>query len=65
MEPDDDVVGEDSQRVLEGSASGQRQLEVVFELAFADERARAVSVEIRVHDAVERLRKLQINIHTT
>ena len=48
---------------LNGSASGKREFVMIFGASFADKRASASAVEIRVYNAVKRLGKFQVDFH--
>lgn len=62
VEANDDVVGEDALRVLLRSASFQWQLDLVAQVAFANDLASAVTIEVRVGDAVKLFVKLHIHL---
>lgn len=62
MEAHDDVVGEHTLWILLSSASLQWQFDFVAQVAFADDLASAVAVEVRVGDAVKLLVEFQIHL---
>lgn len=62
METDDDVVGEHTLWILLCSASLERKLNLVAHVAFADDLAGAVTVEVGVGDAVKLLVEFQIHL---
>lgn len=59
VEPHDDVVGEHTLGILLGAASLQWQLDLVAQVAFADDLTGTVTIEVRVGDAV----KLFVEFH--
>lgn len=59
VEAHDDVVGEHTLGILLGAASLQWQLDLVAQVAFADDLAGTVTIEVRVGDAV----KLFVEFH--
>lgn len=62
MEPHDDVVGEHALRVLFRSASLEWQFNLVTQLAFSNDLAGTVTIEIRVGDTVKLFVELHIHL---
>lgn len=62
MESHHDVVGEHALWILLRAASFQRQLDLVAQLAFADNLAGTVTIKVRVGDAVKLFVKLHIHL---
>lgn len=65
MEAHDNVVGEDALWILLRSASFQRQLNFVAQVAMADDLASTVTIEVRVGDSVKLFVEFQIHLCKT
>lgn len=62
VETNDDVVGEHTLRILLCSTSFQWELNLVAQVAFANDLTSAVTVEIRVGDSVKLFVEFQIHL---